>query len=46
MRSVQPGYHNRWDWVGIYERGADPNVASYFTWLYTGATVTGSAVLD
>jgi endonuclease/exonuclease/phosphatase family metal-dependent hydrolase len=37
---------NRWDWVGIYRRGADPNVASYLLWLYTDATIEGSAVLD
>ena len=37
---------NRWDWVGIYKRGADPNVAYYILWLYTDATVEGSTVLD
>ena len=37
---------NRWDWVGIYKRGADPNVAYYILWLYTNATVEGSTVLD
>jgi hypothetical protein len=37
---------NRWDWVGIYKRGADPNVAYYILWLYTDATVEGSIVLD
>lgn len=37
---------NRWDWVGIYEEGADPNVSSYLAWGYTGATIEGSAVFD
>ena len=36
----------RWDWVGIYERGRDPHVASYLLWLYTGATIEGEATLD
>jgi hypothetical protein len=39
--SWSPG--NRWDWVAVYPRGADPNVASYSHWLYTGATVEGGA---
>ena len=42
--SAAPG--NRWDWVGIYRRGADPNVASYILWLYTDASIEGVAVLD
>jgi hypothetical protein len=37
---------NRWDWIGIYRRGADPNVAYYLSWLYTDATIDGSTVLD
>jgi len=37
---------NRWDWVGVYERGADPNVASYLTWFYTRSTVRGRGTLD
>ena len=37
---------NRWDWIGIYRAGADPNVASYLDWLYTGATIEGSATFD
>ncbi|MGQ0670273.1 MAG: endonuclease/exonuclease/phosphatase family protein [Actinomycetota bacterium] len=36
---------NRWDWVGIYGRGADPNVAYYELWAYTGATIEGSVAL-
>jgi hypothetical protein len=35
----------RWDWVSVYRRGADPHVAWYLLWLYTGSTVEGSAVL-
>jgi hypothetical protein len=42
--NLAPG--NRWDWVGVYERGADPNVASYLTWQYTRATVQGSTTID
>ena len=36
----------RWDWVAVYARGADPNVASYLTWAYTKSTVDGSLTLD
>ncbi len=36
----------RWDWIGIYKRGRDPHVAWYLLWLYTGATVEGSATID
>jgi endonuclease/exonuclease/phosphatase family protein len=37
---------NRFDWVGIYKRGADPNVAYYIMWLYTEATVEGTFTFD
>jgi hypothetical protein len=37
---------NRWDWIGIYRRGADPHVASYLLWSYTKARVEGQTVLD
>lgn len=37
---------NRWDWVGIYKRGADPNVAWYILWLYTESAVDGSLTFD
>jgi hypothetical protein len=37
---------NRWDWVGIYKRGADPNVASYLSWFYTEASVEGSSSMN
>ena len=42
--SGAPG--NKWDWVGIYRRNADPNTASYLVWDYTGATVVGDTTLD
>jgi endonuclease/exonuclease/phosphatase family metal-dependent hydrolase len=37
---------NKWDWLGIYKRGADPNVAYYKLWAYTDATVQGAATID
>jgi hypothetical protein len=37
---------DRWDWVGVYKRGADPNVAYYLVWTYTLSTVDGSATLN
>ena len=36
----------RWDWVGIYKRGANPHVAYYLLWAYTHNTIEGSLVLD
>jgi hypothetical protein len=33
---------NRWDWLGIYHRGANPLVASYILWTYTHSTVDGN----
>jgi endonuclease/exonuclease/phosphatase family metal-dependent hydrolase len=36
----------RWDWIGVYRRGADPNVASYLTWFYTEASIQGTGRLD
>lgn len=41
---VAPG--NRWDWIGIYRRGADPEVASYLLWAYTDGTIEGNVSLD
>jgi len=41
---VAPG--NRWDWIGIYRRGADPEVASYLLWAYTDGTIEGHVSLD
>lgn len=33
---------NQWDWVGIYERGADDPTADYYlNWAHTGATTAG-----
>jgi endonuclease/exonuclease/phosphatase family metal-dependent hydrolase len=37
---------NRWDWVGIYHRGANPHVAWYLDWAYTDATVQGHLILN
>jgi hypothetical protein len=37
---------NRWDWIGIYHRGADPNVDSYLLWAYTDGTIEGHVRLD
>lgn len=36
----------RWDWVGVYDRGADPNVAYYLLWGYTFASIAGQCTLD
>jgi endonuclease/exonuclease/phosphatase family metal-dependent hydrolase len=41
--TAAPG--DRWDWIGIYRRGADPHVAYYLLWTYTDGTVQGSASL-
>jgi endonuclease/exonuclease/phosphatase family metal-dependent hydrolase len=32
---------NRFDWIGLYRRGADPNIAYYKGWFYTGASIQG-----
>jgi endonuclease/exonuclease/phosphatase family metal-dependent hydrolase len=37
---------SRWDWIGIYARGADPLVDSYLYYTYTGQAVIGSVVID
>jgi endonuclease/exonuclease/phosphatase family metal-dependent hydrolase len=42
--ALAPG--NKWDWIGIYKQGADPNVAYYKLWAYTDATVAGSFTFD
>lgn len=42
--SAAPG--NRFDWIGIYRRGADPNIAYYLVWTYTDASIEGAATLD
>ena len=42
--SNAPG--ERWDWVGVYPRGADPNIDTYLTWFYTHTAIHGSGTLD
>jgi hypothetical protein len=37
---------DRWDWIGIYRRSADPHVAWYLLWVYTDARVAGTVTLD
>ena len=37
---------NRWDWIGLYKRDADPDVAYYLSYLYTEASVAGSVTFD
>lgn len=37
---------NRWDWVAVYRRDADPADGAYLTWAYTGASVTGEVMFD
>ena len=37
---------SRWDWIGIYERDADPLVDSYLFYVYTGQTVQGEVTID
>jgi len=39
--SVRNAPGERWDWLGIYHRGADPLVANYLLWIYTQAAVDG-----
>jgi len=35
---------NRWDWVGVYKKGAaDPNVDYYLIWQYTGGAGSGTS---
>jgi hypothetical protein len=37
---------NRFDWVAIYRRGADPADGAYIAYLYTNSAVSGSATFD
>ncbi len=37
---------SRWDWIGIYARGADPLVDSYVFYVYTDQGVQGTVVID
>jgi endonuclease/exonuclease/phosphatase family metal-dependent hydrolase len=36
---------NKWDWIGVYRSGADPNVAWYKNWDYTDAQIAGSLLI-
>ena len=36
----------RWDWVGVYPHGANPNIAYYLLWGYTSASIAGQRTLD
>ena len=36
----------RWDWIGVFPRGADTADGDYRYYIYTGQTVSGSVVLD
>ncbi|HEU0193504.1 MAG TPA: endonuclease/exonuclease/phosphatase family protein [Gaiellales bacterium] len=36
---------DRWDWLGIYHRHADPLVASYLDWIYTRSAIAGRFAL-
>ena len=37
---------NRFDWIGLYERDADPLVDYYIDYRYTGAAVEGTVTFD
>ncbi len=37
---------NRFDWIGLYERGADPLVDYYIAYRYTRAAVEGTVAFD
>lgn len=39
-----PGH--RWDWLGIYHRGANPEVAYYLLWRYTHGAIDGTFKLS
>ena len=36
----------RWDWLGLYPRGGDPNVDSYLYYAYTGSHVSTTVSID
>jgi hypothetical protein len=42
--SGAPG--SRWDWIGFYPRGGDPNVDDYLYFVYTGSRVSGTVTVD
>ena len=37
---------NRFDWIGLYERGGDPLIDYDLEYRYTGAVVEGSVIFD
>ena len=37
---------NKWDWIGVFPHGAKADSGNYANWLYTLATVEGSATID
>jgi Endonuclease/Exonuclease/phosphatase family len=40
--TVKDAPGDRWDWLGIYHRGANPLVASYLLWGYTHSAIDGT----
>ncbi len=40
--TVKDAPGDRWDWLGIYRRGANPLVASYLFWGYTHSAIDGT----
>jgi hypothetical protein len=43
--TVKDAPGDRWDWLGIYHRGANPLVASYLLWRYTHSAIDGTFTL-
>jgi hypothetical protein len=43
--AVKDAPGDRWDWLGIYTRGGDPNVDSYLLWRYTHSAIDGTFTL-
>lgn len=43
--SVTDAPGERWDWLGIYTRGGNPNVDPYLLWTYTHAAIDGRFAL-
>ena len=39
--NVRDAPGDRWDWLAIYKRGANPNVAPYVLWRYTHSAIDG-----
>ena len=40
--SITDAPGDRWDWLGIYRRGANPLVAPYLLWRYTHSAIDGT----